>query len=144
MPSTIKKSLELVEIYGTFIALAETEKVNPKGIPFRLAWEISDVKESFKKHASRYEEERAKIFAELGKQKGVDTGSFEVEVDNVPIINSRIKELNTTVVEVDFVPIAIGRFEAADGFQFAPGAFETLRKNVIEFPAEKKKEEPKV
>ena len=142
MPSK-KLSLKLIDIYGIFLSLVETEKVNTKGIPFKLAWELADVKEAFKKPSQRLEEERMKIFGELGTAKEDQPGNFEIEAGNVSKVNDKIKELNETEVEVEFTPIHISKFEAAKDFQFAPGTFETLRTHVIEFPVPKKKEEEK-
>jgi hypothetical protein len=135
-----KLSLKLIDIYAVFMAIAETEKLNVKGIPFKLAWELSDVKEAFKKPSVRWEEERNKIFSDLGTAKDDNPGSFEIEAENISKVNKRIAELNDTEVEVEFNAIHLSKFETAKDFQFAPGAFETLRKYVIEFP---KKEEKK-
>lgn len=135
-----KLSLELVEIYAVFLAVTETEKVNTRGIPFKLAWELADLKEAFKKPAQRLEEERNKILQDIGVPQGT-AGKFEIEAKNVEILKTRMTELNETQVDVEFTPIHISRFP--EEFQFAAGAFETLRKHVIEFPEPKEKEKEK-
>jgi hypothetical protein len=145
MPSK-KITLKLIDVYGLFISITETEKAN-KVIPFKLAWELADIKEAFKKSAVRLEEERNKIFKELGTPDGED-GNFKIEVENVDKLNKTVQDLYNTEIEVEFTPIPVSRFEAAKDFNFATGAFEALRKDVIEFPVAKpkmeavKKEEP--
>lgn len=134
-----KTKLKLIDAYGIFQAIVNSEKVNTRGIPFKLSWELSDVKEALQKHVTRYEEERNKVFKDLGKEKADQPGTYEIEQKDLNAVDERIKELNEMEVEIEIEPVPLGRFENAN-FQFAPGAFDALRKQIIKFPDEKKKE----
>jgi hypothetical protein len=137
MPSK-KFKIQTLEIYKIFLSIAETERAN-KALPFKLAWELTDIKEEFKKHAVRYEEERTKIFEALGTKD--ESGGFTFAPGKTEELEAKIKELNETEIEIEFTPILLSRIEAFKDMQFAAGAFEVLRKEVIEFPAPKEKKE---
>jgi len=136
MPSK-KTKLKTIDSYSIFLSITETEKVN-KALPFKLAWELADIKEEFKKHAVRYEEQRTAIFKELGTES--ELGGYTFAEGVTKELEARIKELNETEIEVEFTPITLARIEAFKEMQFAAGAFEVLRKEIIEFPAPKEKE----
>lgn len=133
-----KLTIKLVDLYSVFLHLTETEKAN-KSFPFKLAWQVADIKAVLLKHAQRVEEERNKIFEQYGEQEtDKPPGNFKVKVENIEKVNIAIKELNETEVEVEFNPIPISLLEAFKDLQFAAGAFEVLRKDFIEFPEEVK------
>lgn len=139
MPSKTLK-LPMLELYGLFVALVEVEKVNTT-MPFKLSWDLDDIKEEIKKPCARFEEQRLKILRELGKEK--EGGQFEILEENKDAFQKQMDEINNVEVEVDINPIPLSLFETAKDFQFARGTFAVLRKYIIDFPVKEsqKKEE---
>jgi hypothetical protein len=139
MPSK-KLKLPIIDLYSIYVAILEVEKVNT-AMPFKLSWDLDDIKEIMKKPCTRFEEQRLKVLREVGKERDGFPGQFEIEPDKKEEFTKQLEEINNVEVELEINTIPLALFETAKDFQFATGTFAILRKYVIEFPEKKVKEE---
>lgn len=130
------QSLKLIDTYTMFIAVQQTEAAN-KFLPFKLAWQLSDIKEILQKPASKLESQRNIIFTTHGEIKDSSRGGSDVSfaAEKIDVVTTELDELYQIEVDVTFNSINISELESCKDLQFPAGAFEVFKKfNIISFP----------
>ena len=90
--------IELFKIVQAYESFQNLRKSNE--LPFKLAWEISDVCEPLEKHFKRFQQEKDKLVKEYGKPDKNKPDMYFIEPDKARLFNDKIEEIGKTPIEL--------------------------------------------
>lgn len=124
-------NLELSKLYEQYTALLAIEASN-KSLPFKFSWKIDDIKEVFKKHGERYENERKLILEAVGTPNEENPALYNVKTEKMDEYTKKMEDLGKIKVDVKFKPISLSEFEAVKDLQVPGGVLSSLRGCVLQ------------
>ena len=90
--------LELFRLVAAYESFLNIRKSNE--LPFKLAWEISDLLESLEKHYKRFTDEKNKLVKEFGEPDEKNSEMYMIKPEKARIFNDKIEEIGKTSIEL--------------------------------------------
>lgn len=102
---------ELFIIVNAFESFKQLQESNE--IPFKTAWKIEDIQETFRKHVKRFNDEKNKLIKEFGKPDTKNPEMYMLKPENMTVFNEKIDLLGKTMIDIK-KPVKIAKKELFD------------------------------
>jgi hypothetical protein len=90
--------VELFEIVEAFESFTNLRKSNE--LPFKLAWEISDLLEPLEKHYKRFQDEKNKLIKEFGEPDKDKPDMYIIKPEKARLFSEKMQEIGKTPIEL--------------------------------------------
>lgn len=132
-PADLEPEWSLGKLYDAYRAVVDL-KAGAKKWPFKLGWQIDDLVELFKPHASKFEVRQLQIMQQFGKQvenKNAKPGEVSFILSQPEEYKEAVRTLSLTVpseFKADLIkPVTFSELEKVEGLEISSDALRVLR-----------------
>jgi len=136
-----KRKFKLEDVYTIFLAILTLEQSN-KVLPFKLAWALSDIKDGLKKHAIRFETEKASMLEKFGT-KVENSSSYTFSEENSKAFGEAISVLQAVEVTVEIPYLTLEMLNSAASLDIPSGVLPVIKTHLLKPTPEVKSPENK-